>query len=155
NEKTKTLDIGQAHRKPTTPGVTMRRSLITSFALAAVALGATSAVADAHTAGYATMQQCSGLNGTITYTPGLGKKPQVMQETIVVPPSGCTGSYATAQAGTGTFSATLTAPAANVAANNASGTFVINWPAASGLNPTTGVLSIAGPNAAQYVLNGS
>ena len=58
-------------------------------------------------------------------------------------------------AGSGTFFAQLSSPAASKTTNNETGTFVINWPAASGLNPTTGRISTTGPNAGLYVVNGA
>ena len=49
----------------------------------------------------------------------------------------------------------LSSPAASRTVNNESGTYVINWPAAAGLNPTVGNLSTMGPNASLYNVNGT
>jgi hypothetical protein len=129
----------------------MKRTIVTALALAAVASASLAATAQA---GYSTVEQCTSLNGTITYTPGLKAAPHAVTAIITGTISGCSGQSG-AQAGTGTFFAQLSAPAASKTANNEAGTFVINWPAASGLNPTTGTLNLAGPNGGQYVLNGA
>src|SRR4051794_2643539 len=125
----------------------MHRKLITALALAAVAtasFGAT-AHADVHPDGYVTVEHCSNVSGTITYTPGLRKKAKAVHAIVQAQISGCVGSDGSPQAGTGTFTAQLSSPAASLGANNESGTFVINWPVGAGLNPTVGNLSIRGP----------
>ena len=129
----------------------MKRTIVTALALAAVA---SASIAGTAQAGYSTVQQCTALNGSIHYTPSLKKAPGAVTETITGTISGCSGQNG-AQAGTGTFFAQLTSPAASKTTNNESGTFVINWPAASGLNPTTGRISTAGPNAGLYLVNGA
>jgi hypothetical protein len=128
----------------------MKRTIVTALALAAVASASLAGTAQA---GYSTVQQCTSLNGTIHYAPGLKNKAAAVSETITGTISGCSGQNG-AQAGTGTFFAQLSAPAASKTANNESGTFVINWPAASGLNPTTGRISTVGPNSAVYLVQG-
>jgi len=128
----------------------MKRSIVTALALAAVASASLAGTAQA---GYSTVEQCTSLSGTITYTPGLKAKPGAVNAIITGTISGCSGQSG-AQAGTGTFFAQLSSPAASKTVNNEAGTFVINWPAASGLNPTTGTINLSGPNANQYVLNG-
>ena len=77
----------------------------------------------------------------------------IVTETITGTISGCSGQNG-AQDGSGTFFAQLSSPAASKTVNNQAGTFVINWPAASGLNPTTGRISTIGPNAGLYLVNG-
>ena len=129
----------------------MKRTIVTALALAAVA---SASIAGTAQAGYSTVEQCTGVAGTINYTPGLKAKPQAVTATITGTLTGCSGQNG-AQAGTGTFFAQLSSPAASRTANNESGTFVINWPAASGLNPTTGRISTVGPNGAVYLANGS
>src|SRR4051812_9933466 len=128
----------------------MKRSIVTALALAAVASASLAGTAQA---GYSTVEQCTALSGTITYTPGLKAKPGAVTAVIQGTIAGCSGQNG-AQAGTGTFFAQLSSPAASKTVNNEAGTFVINWPAASGLNPTTGVVNMSGPNGAQLVLNG-
>ena len=128
----------------------MKRSIVTALALAAVASASLAGTAEA---GYSTVQQCTALSGTIHYTPSLKKAASAVTETITGTISGCSGQNG-AQAGSGTFFAQLSSPAASKTANNESGTFVINWPAASGLNPTTGRISTIGPNAGPYLVQG-
>jgi len=129
----------------------MKRALITAVALAAVASASLAGTAQA---GYSTVEQCTGVAGTITYTPGLKAKPHAMTAIVTGTLTGCSGQNG-AQAGTGTFFAQLSSPNASATANNEAGTFVINWPAASGLNPTTGSLNLLGPNAGMYNLQGA
>ena len=128
----------------------MQRSLLTALALAAVASASLAGTAQA---GYSTVEQCTSLSGSIHYTPSLKKAAGAVTETITGTISGCSGQNG-AQAGTGTFFAQLSSPAASKTKNNESGTFVINWPAASGLNPTTGRISTVGPNSLAYVVSG-
>jgi hypothetical protein len=128
----------------------MKRSIITALALAAVASASLASTAQA---GYSTVEQCTSLAASITYTPGLKAKPGAVNAIITGTVSGCSGQNG-AQAGTGTFFAQLSSPAASKTLNNEAGSFVINWPAASGLNPTTGTINLSGPNTGQYVLNG-
>jgi hypothetical protein len=128
----------------------MKRSILTALALAAVASASLAGTAQA---GYSTVEQCTSLSGTIHYAPTLKKAPGAVTETITGTISGCSGQNG-AQAGTGTFFAQLSSPAASRTANNESGTFVINWPASSGLNPTTGRISTVGPNAGVYLVQG-
>ena len=128
----------------------MKRSIVTALALAAVASASLAGTAQA---GYSTVQQCTSLSGTIHYSPSLKKAAGAVTETITGTISGCSGQNG-AQAGSGTFFAQLSSPAASKTVNNEAGTFVINWPAASGLNPTTGRLSTTGPNAGLYLANG-
>jgi hypothetical protein len=128
----------------------MKRTIVTALALAAVASASLAGTAQA---GYSTVQQCTALSGTIHYAPSLKNAPGAVSETITGTISGCSGQNG-AQAGTGTFFAQLSSPAASKTANNESGTFVINWPAASGLNPTTGRIATSGPNAGLYLANG-
>jgi hypothetical protein len=129
----------------------MKRTIVTALALAAVASASLAGTAQA---GYSTVEQCTALNGTIHYSPGLKKRAGAVTETITGTISGCSGING-AQAGEGTFFAQLSSPAASKTHNNETGTFVINWPASSGLNPTTGRISTVGPNALAYVANGA
>jgi hypothetical protein len=128
----------------------MLRKPLTALAVAGAALSVLAATADA---GYSTMEQCTSLSGTVTYSPGLVKNPKAVHAVITGTISGCSGLNGP-QAGTGTFTATLSGNA-SASANNQAGTFVINWPAASGLNPTVGTVNLAGPNNNVLTLNGS
>jgi hypothetical protein len=128
----------------------MKRTIPLALALAAVASASLAGTAQA---GYSTVQQCTSLSGTIHYAPALKSAAGAVTETITGTVSGCSGQNG-AQPGSGTFFAQLSSPAASKTVNNESGTFVINWPAASGLNPTTGRISTIGPNAGLYLANG-
>jgi hypothetical protein len=121
-------------------------------AVLAVSVAATG-TAGATTQGYVTYEQCSSLSGTINYNPGLAAKAHAVNAVITGTIAGCSG-FNGAQAGTGTFTATLSSPAANAAQNNEAGTYVINWPASSGLNPTVGHLQMNGPANNLYNLFG-
>jgi hypothetical protein len=129
----------------------MKRSLLTALALAAVASASLAGTAQA---GYSTVEQCTTLSAQVHYSPNLKKAAGAVNETITGTISGCSGQNG-AQDGSGTFFAQLSSPTASKTVNNESGTFVINWPAASGLNPTTGTISTVGPNAGTYVVNGA
>jgi hypothetical protein len=128
----------------------MKYTFVTALALAAVASASLAGTAQA---GYSTVEQCTSLSGTVHYTPSLKKAAGAVTETITGTITGCSGQNG-AQAGTGTFFAQLSSPAASKTTNNETGTFVINWPAASGLNPTTGRISTIGPNAGLYLVQG-
>src|SRR5690348_7488237 len=104
----------------------MLRKPLTALAVAGAALSVLASTADA---GYSTMEQCTSVSGTITYSPGLVKNAKAVHAVINGTISGCSGLNGP-QDGTGTFTATLGGNA-SAAANNQAGTFVINWPAAS------------------------
>jgi hypothetical protein len=128
----------------------MKRTVLTALALAAVASASLAGTAQA---GYSTVEQCTSLSGSVHYAPALKNRAGAVTETVTGTISGCSGING-AQAGEGTFFAQLSAPAASRTSNNESGTFVINWPASSGLNPTTGRISTIGPNAGLYLVQG-
>ena len=93
-------------------------------------------------AGFVTVDSCTGVSGTITYSPGLrSTKIKAEQAILSGTTSGCSDLFNGPMSGTGTFTAVLSGNA-SVAAENFTGTFTINWPAASGLNPSTGTLSV-------------
>lgn len=125
----------------------MTRKLLTTLALAAVATAAFGATAHANVTpdGYVTVEQCSNLNGTITYAPGLRTKAKAVSAVIQGTIGGCADAFGGAYPGLGTFTATLSSPAASLANNAEVGTYVINWPVASGLNPSTGTINLSGP----------
>jgi hypothetical protein len=133
----------------------MRRNILTALALAAVASSAAvgTAQADVTPNGYVTVAQCTGLSGTAQYTPGLKYGAKAQHEIVTGTLTGCSVGGAPV-AGIGAFSAVLSSPAASRTANNETGTFVINWPAAAGLNPTTGSISTFGPSAMAYSVRG-
>jgi hypothetical protein len=132
-----------------------RKSLIAALAVAAVAVATAGTQAEAAIPqGWVPVIQCTSLSGTAQYTPGLKYAAHANHEIVTGTLAGCSDS-AGPIAGVGTFSAVLSSPAATRNVNNESGTFVINWPAAAGLNPTTGNVNTMGPNASQYTVNGT
>jgi hypothetical protein len=128
-----------------------RTSKLASLVLAAAAaVSASAGTAQAAPAGYVVVARCSGLSGSVTYSPALRKKAKVVHETITGTLTGCSGQGMTLS-GSGSFSASLTGSASTLA-NNEHGTFVINWP--SFYNPTTGNISTVGPSSSQYTASG-
>jgi hypothetical protein len=124
-----------------------RTSLIAALAVAAVAASAGAQAQAAIPQGYVPVIQCTSLAGTAQYTPGLKYAAHANHEIVTGTLAGCSDLNGPI-AGVGTFSAVLSSPAAT-------GTYVINWPAAAGLNPTTGNLNTMGPNASLYTVNGT
>jgi hypothetical protein len=132
----------------------MSRTPITAaLALSAAALASLAGSVQAAHAGYSAVEQCTAVSGTITYTPGLKKAAKPVSAIVNATISGCSGLNG-AQAGDGSFTATLAAPAASKTANTETGSYVINWPAASGLNPTVGHMTLAGQPANQFAITG-
>jgi hypothetical protein len=130
------------------------KTRIASVAIAAIAATALAAqAAEAAPQGWVTVAQCASLSGTITYRPGLAKKPHAMQETINATLAGCVGE-GTPMNGTGTLFATLSSARASKTANNENGTFVINWPGGF-FNPTSGSLATYGPTSGTYAAGGT
>ena len=95
-------------------------------------------------AGIVSVESCTGLNGSISWNPGLVKtKVQTEHAVLTGTLSGCSGLNG-AQAGTGTVTAVLTGQS-KVGSIVETGTVTVNWPAASGLNPSNGTLTIRRP----------
>jgi len=126
---------------------TARRAAIALAAGGAVTVAGLAAAtpadaAPAHTDGFSTVESCTGLTGTLTHRPGLVKKGfrkdhAVLSGTL----SGCSG-FNGAQDGTGAITIVLDGRA-KVNDVQESGTFVVSWPASSGLNPSTGRVSLS------------
>lgn len=91
-------------------------------------------------AAYTAVESCTGLAGTISYSPGLTSTAKTQQATFVGTLTGCSG-YNGAQPGTGTVTALLTGRS-KVGAVVETGTATVNWPASSGLNPSNASLTI-------------
>lgn len=130
-----------------------RAPLTAALALSAAAIASLAGSVQAAHAGYSAVEQCTAVNGTITYTPGLKKAAKPVTAVVSATIAGCSGING-AQAGSGTFNATLSAPAASKTTNLETGTYVINWPAASGLNPTVGHMTLAGQPGNQFAITG-
>ena len=121
---------------------TVARTAAAAAALGALALtGASPAQAAPITAaGFSTVESCTGLKGKITYGHGLTKKAKTHHSVFTATLTGCSGING-AQAGTGTVTASLVGKS-KVTSVVESGTGVINWPASSGLNPSTVAITI-------------
>jgi hypothetical protein len=114
-------------------------------AVTASAAAVTGAIAVAGTspaaAAYSTVESCTGVNGTISYQPGLTKTVKKENAVLVATLTGCSSAVNGAQAGNGTVTAVLTGRS-KVSAVVETGTATINWPAGSGLNPTNATITI-------------
>jgi hypothetical protein len=127
----------------------VRTALVTTVAAAASVAGVLGmgGVAGASTAshaprGFVVIDTCTSVSGKITYTPGL-RKAALKQVSAVLTgtTAGCSDLFSGPESGTGTFTAVLSGKA-DLAAENFSGTFTINWPAGSGFNPSNGSLTV-------------
>lgn len=126
----------------------IRTALVTTVAAAASVAGvlgmagAASASPAGHTRGFVVTDSCTSVAGKISYSPGL-RKAVLKQVSAVLTgtTSGCSDIFNGALSGSGTFTAVLSGKA-DLAAENFSGTFTINWPAGSGFNPSNGNLSV-------------
>jgi hypothetical protein len=127
----------------------VRTALVTTVAAAASVAGVLGmgGVAGASTAshaprGFVVIDTCTSVSGKIIYTPGL-RKAVLKQVSAVLTgtTAGCSDIFNGPESGTGTFTAVLSGKA-DLAAENFSGTFTINWPASSGFNPSNGSLTI-------------
>jgi hypothetical protein len=108
----------------------------------AAAITATLAVAGVSpaSAGYSAVESCTGVSGTVSYSPGLTSKAKTQRAIVVATLTGCSG-YTGEQAGTGTVTAVLTGKS-KVGAVVETGNATISWPASSGLNPTNATITI-------------
>jgi hypothetical protein len=115
--------------------------------------GAAQASTAAHhvPAGYVTVDSCSSLAGKITYSPGLLTTTRRSVHAVMTgTTAGCSDIFNGPLSGTGTFTALL-AGKVSVSAENFSGTFTINWPAASGFNPSNGSLTVTESNGLETI----
>ena len=117
------------------------------FALAAgsvavAALAATGAgAANASTRGFSSVESCTGVTGSISYSPGLLSTTARNQQSVLTGTlSGCSG-FNGAQAGTGTITI-VASGSSSVASIAETGTVTVNWPASSGLNPSNGTVTL-------------
>jgi hypothetical protein len=141
----------------------VRKAVVTAAAGAAI-IGAASAASAAGTstaspqlkpAGYVTVEGCSSVTGTTIYNPGLTTTARNQTAQLSATIGGCSNAFTGAAAGTGSLVANLSG-ASSTAAVSLRGTFTISWPAASGLNPSTGTLGVSGPNAqGVYTVSGT
>jgi hypothetical protein len=118
----------------------------------ALGLGGVAGASTGHaTRGFVTIDSCTSVFGKITYSPGL-RKAVLKQVSAVLTgtTAGCADLFSGPIAGAGTFTAVLSGKA-DLAAENFSGTFTINWPAGSGFNPSDGSLSVTESNGLENV----
>jgi hypothetical protein len=104
-----------------------------------------------HTDGRVTYTTCTGVSGSISVNPGLrAAKARNVQEIASSTLSGCSNIFDGPILGSGTFTAIMSGTA-TYPSQNLNGTFTINWPAASGYNPSTGTLSTTESNGVETV----
>jgi hypothetical protein len=117
-------------------------TLTSGTMLAASLAGAGAAHATGiHPDGYSSVESCTGLSGSISWTPGLlTTKTRTGQAVLTGALTGCSG-YNGPQAGTGTVTAILTGTS-SLTATTQSGTLTINWPTGSGLNPSNATVTL-------------
>jgi hypothetical protein len=128
-------------------------ALVTTVAASAGLLGL-GGVAHASTHspnGFVVIDNCTGVSGKITYSPGLLKfKKRSVHAVMTGTTSGCSDIFSGPVAGTGTFTAVMTGKV-NLSTENFSGTFTINWPAGTGWNPSNGNLTVTESNGLELV----
>jgi hypothetical protein len=122
-----------------------RAALLTVTAgtiLAASLSGAGAAQANETSArGFSSVESCTGLSGSIAWHPGLLKTGVKTERAVLTGTiTGCSGINGP-QAGTGTVTAVLNGRS-SAASITESGTMTVNWPAASGLNPSSGTVTV-------------
>jgi hypothetical protein len=107
-------------------------------------LGSTASAAHASTesvGGFVTVYSCGAMSGKVTYSPGLlTSTAQATNATMTGFVSNCTGLGGQA-AGFGKVTMNLSGTASVAAENFGSGTFTINWPAAT--TPSTGTVIVS------------
>jgi hypothetical protein len=123
----------------------------TAAAAAGMPRTATGSVAPS---GWVTVQQCTSVTGTITYSPGLTGTLTNQTVTLTATLSGCSNLNG-AEAGSGTLTASLTGSASTASVLGLNGTATIDWPASSGLNPSNLAFGFAGPSGGDYTIGGT
>ena len=116
-----------------------RRFTVAAVAVAAALGGSTAANAAAR--GISVREQCATVAGHISEKPGLLSTARPMNAVLRATTTGCSDPFTGPSAGDGSFTAALKGKV-RLAAENFSGTFTIRWPAGSGLNPSTGTLTV-------------
>ncbi len=110
--------------------------------------------ASVHPDGLVAVQSCGSVSGTIAFNPGLAKGLHTQSAALNATVDNCSSSFTGAESGQGTLSAVLSGNA-SVTSQGLTGTYVISWPAGAGLNPSTGNISITGPNQNVITLSGT
>lgn len=143
---------------------TARRSLLAAAAtttlLAAAAGLASTANAAQHSThnsvqprGWVVVESCTTLNGTVTINPGLKTKAHPESAVVSGTLDGCTFE-GQSQPGQGSFTA-IVSGTASTSTGTLTGTFTANWPPSSGLNPSTGNVTITTNSQGVYTVTGS
>ena len=133
-----------------------RAALVTTVAASAGVAGLLGMGGTAHAAthsvnGWVVIDNCTGLAGNISYSPGLLKaSSRSVQAVMTGTTSGCSDVFSGPLSGTGTFTAVMTGKA-RLGAESFSGTFTINWPAGSGFNPSNGTLTVTESNGLETI----
>jgi hypothetical protein len=107
--------------------------------------------ASTHPDGWAVIMNCTGVSGSVSYSPGLitgtaRKETAALNGTT----SGCSDIYSGAFSGTGTIFASLSGKS-SVKSENWTGTFTIDWPASSSFNPSNGNLTVTDSSGTEAV----
>jgi hypothetical protein len=130
-----------------------RRTAVAA-AVAGVALAGalgTGTAAHAATHGIFVREQCATVTGQTSYKPGLrSSKVRSVATTLSATTSNCSNSVGQAVGGNGSFTASLNGNA-SLAAENFSGSFTIDWPGGTGLNPSNGTLTVTESNGIESV----
>src|SRR5437764_6180106 len=109
-----------------------------AFAAAAATVAPSASAGEMRPMGWASVHHCTSVAGTAT-------RDNSLRLSATLAGCGNGGATTTAGTGTGTLVATLSGKSKSTFMS-LNGTFTITWPASEGLNPSTGTLSIAGPD---------
>lgn len=111
-------------------------------ALAGIVGAGTAQAATQAPAGWVSVMQCSGASGSIAYSPGIyGTTAHSTSAALSATLTGCSDAYGGVYSDTGHLSVSLSGKSSK-ASGTLSGTFVINWPASSGFNPSVGTATL-------------
>ncbi|HET7476831.1 MAG TPA: hypothetical protein VFJ97_12525 [Dermatophilaceae bacterium] len=120
--------------------------------LAATGAAVAASPAQAAPLGYSAVESCTGLTGSISYTPGLVKRTKAENAVFVGTLSGCSGING-AQTGTGSVTAVLSGQS-SFSSVSLTGNVTVSWPASSGLNPSNGTVRFSQLNQGQFTVSG-
>jgi hypothetical protein len=123
---------------------TIRRRAAFAIATGTVAvasLAAAGAANAAQPAGFSPVQSCTGLTGSISYSPGLlTTKARTVHSVVTGTLTGCSGLNG-AEGGTGTVTIVASGSSSTHSIVQ-TGTITVNWPSGSGLNPSNGTVTL-------------
>ena len=108
-----------------------------AFAAAAATVTPSASAGEMRPMGWASVHHCTSVAGTAKRDDGMR-----LSATI----AGCGNGRAATGTGTGTETGSLVATLSGRSKASLNGTFTITWPANEGLSPSTGTLSVAGPD---------